>query len=129
MKNLILTALLILPMIVSGNEINTLDAAFHKGKEVVACGTLKQVSEFKKGLYLNMDNKYPKQSVTFVIWKDKVEEFNTKFGDILNADETTVNVVKSDKVNSYMWVYCSGADSPKPDSPIPNIVLYDYHTS
>lgn len=82
MKNLILTALLILPMIVSGNEINTLDAAFHKGKEVVACGTLKQVSEFKKGLYLNMDNKYPKQSVTFVIWKDKVEEFNTKFGDI-----------------------------------------------
>jgi len=48
---------------------------------------------------------------------------------LLNADETTVNVVKSDKVNSYMWVYCSGADSPKPDSPIPNIVLYDYHTS
>ncbi|WP_139336503.1 transposase, partial [Pseudoalteromonas sp. SK20] len=47
---------------------------------------------------------------------------------LLNADETTVNVVKSDKVNSYMWVYCSGADSPKPDSPIPNIVLYDYHT-
>ncbi|MBE0379540.1 transposase [Pseudoalteromonas prydzensis ACAM 620] len=48
---------------------------------------------------------------------------------VLNADETTVNVVKSDKVNSYMWVYCSGADSPKPDNPIPNIVLYDYHTS
>ena len=48
---------------------------------------------------------------------------------LLNADETTVNVVKSDKVNSYMWVYCSGADSPKPDSPIPNIVLYDYQTS
>ncbi|WP_209326973.1 IS66 family transposase [Pseudoalteromonas sp. PA2MD11] len=48
---------------------------------------------------------------------------------LLNADETTVNVVKSDKINSYMWVYCSGADSPKPDNPIPNIVLYDYHNS
>ena len=48
---------------------------------------------------------------------------------VLNADETTVTVVKSDKVNSYMWVYCSGADSPRPDNPIPNIVLYDYHNS
>ncbi|WP_404395210.1 IS66 family transposase [Pseudoalteromonas phenolica] len=47
----------------------------------------------------------------------------------LNADETTVNVVKSDKVNSYMWVYCSGGDSPNPDNLIPNIVLYDYHNS
>ena len=48
---------------------------------------------------------------------------------VLNADETTVNVVTSDKVNSYMWVYCSGADSPNPDNPLPNIVLYDYHAS
>ena len=28
-----------------------------------------------------------------------------------------------------MWVYCSGSDSPVPDSPIPNIVLYDYQRS
>lgn len=48
---------------------------------------------------------------------------------VLNADETTVNVVKLDKVNSYMWVYCSGADSPKSNSLTPNIVLYDYHHS
>ena len=28
-----------------------------------------------------------------------------------------------------MWVYCAGRDSPEPDNPIPNIVLYDYHNS
>jgi len=47
----------------------------------------------------------------------------------LFADETPLKVVKSDKVNSYMWVYCSGRDSPEPNNPIPNIVLYDYHNS
>ncbi|WMS92521.1 IS66 family transposase [Pseudoalteromonas sp. HL-AS1] len=47
----------------------------------------------------------------------------------LFADETPLKVVKSDKVNSYMWVYCSGRDSPDPNSPIPNIVLYDFHNS
>ena len=47
----------------------------------------------------------------------------------LFADETPLKVVKSDKVKSYMWVYCSGRDSPDPESPIPNIVLYDFHNS
>ena len=47
----------------------------------------------------------------------------------LFADETPLKVVKSDKVNSYMWVYCSGRDSPDPNNPIPNIVLYDFHNS
>ena len=48
---------------------------------------------------------------------------------VIHADETPVQVVKSDKAKSYMWLYCTGTDSPNPDSPIPNIVLYDYHDS
>ena len=28
-----------------------------------------------------------------------------------------------------MWVYCTGADSPKANHPLPNIVLYDYQNS
>ncbi|MEL0630891.1 IS66 family transposase, partial [Psychromonas aquatilis] len=47
----------------------------------------------------------------------------------LFADETPLKVVKSDKVNSYMWVYCSGRDTPEPKNSIPNIVLYDFHNS
>ena len=48
---------------------------------------------------------------------------------VIHADETTVNVVNSDKVKSYMWLYCTGTDSPNPNNDIPNIVLYDYQNS
>ena len=47
----------------------------------------------------------------------------------LFADETPLKVVKSDKVNSYMWVYCSGRDTPELKNTIPSIVLYDFHNS
>ena len=54
---------------------------------------------------------------------------------VIHADETTVNVVSADKVKSYMWVYCTGTDSPPlinketNSTTIRNIVLYDYHNS
>jgi transposase len=44
---------------------------------------------------------------------------------VIQADETTLKVINEDKVKSYMWLYCTGSDSPT-TSPIPNIVLYDY---
>ncbi|TPE43128.1 IS66 family transposase, partial [Maribrevibacterium harenarium] len=43
----------------------------------------------------------------------------------LHADETTLNVIHEDRSSCYMWVYCSGSDSPRSSS-IPNIVLYDF---
>lgn len=48
---------------------------------------------------------------------------------ILHADETVVNVVKSDKTHHYMWVYCSGTDTIHPNNSQPNIVLFDYQPS
>ena len=51
---------------------------------------------------------------------------------VIQADETTLKVVDSDKTTSYMWLYATGADSPQATitgSAIPNIVLYDYHNS
>ena len=47
---------------------------------------------------------------------------------VLQADETTLNVINEDKSTCYMWLYCSGADSPQKHGP-PNIVLYDYQRS
>jgi len=44
---------------------------------------------------------------------------------IIQADETTIKVISEDKVKSYMWLYCTGSDSPS-TSTMPNIVLYDY---
>ena len=48
---------------------------------------------------------------------------------VMHADETRVKVVNADKQKSYMWLYCTGTDSPKLNSKIPNIVLYDYRDS
>jgi len=47
---------------------------------------------------------------------------------VVQADETTLKVIHEDKNKCYMWVYCSGTDSPS-DNGIKNIVLYDYHPS
>jgi transposase len=47
---------------------------------------------------------------------------------VIQADETTVNVLSEDKAKCYMWLYCTGLDSPG-ESRIPNIVLYDYQAS
>ncbi|MDX1474835.1 MAG: IS66 family transposase [Reinekea sp.] len=44
---------------------------------------------------------------------------------VIQADETTLNVLSDDKSKCYMWLYCTGGDSPT-DSPVPNLVLYDY---
>lgn len=44
---------------------------------------------------------------------------------VIQADETTLKVINEDKVKSYMWLYCTGTDSPN-NGNIPNIVLFDY---
>jgi transposase len=49
---------------------------------------------------------------------------------VIQADETTLKVIESDKAKCYMWLYCTGTDSPENNySDIPNIVLYDFHES
>ncbi|WP_156494926.1 IS66 family transposase, partial [Oleiphilus sp. HI0128] len=49
---------------------------------------------------------------------------------VIQADETTLKVIESDKTKCYMWLYCTGTDSPGSNhTDIPNIVLYDFHES
>ncbi|MBR7890325.1 IS66 family transposase [Marinomonas sp. A79] len=45
---------------------------------------------------------------------------------VIQADETTLNVIKEARSSCYMWLYCTGKDRPDKQSPIPNIVLYDF---
>lgn len=48
---------------------------------------------------------------------------------VVQADETPLNVLKEDK-QCYMWLYCSGADSPGATlAGMKNIVLFDYQNS
>ena len=55
---------------------------------------------------------------------------------VIHADETPLKVIHEDKSQCYMWVYCTGTDSPPnqdpaevPEKPPLNIVLYDYQAS
>jgi hypothetical protein len=51
---------------------------------------------------------------------------------VIQADETTLKVIGEAKTTCYMWLYCSGSDSPQTlpkDNSISNIVLYDYQNS
>ncbi|MCL1052249.1 IS66 family transposase, partial [Shewanella abyssi] len=48
---------------------------------------------------------------------------------VIHADETTLKVINDERVKSYMWVYCSGADGPSIEpryQDLDSIVLYDY---
>ncbi len=48
---------------------------------------------------------------------------------VVQADETPLNVLKEEK-KCYMWLYCSGAESPEAALPnMKNIALYDYQNS
>jgi len=44
---------------------------------------------------------------------------------VIQADETTLNVINEDKAKCYMWLYCTGSDAPTQNT-LPNIVLFDY---
>lgn len=45
---------------------------------------------------------------------------------VIHGDETSLNVINSEKATSYMWLYCCGDDKPRKGT---NIVLFDYHNS
>lgn len=49
--------------------------------------------------------------------------------DVIHADETTLKVINDERVKSYMWVYCAGADGVSREpryQGLRNIALYDY---
>lgn len=48
---------------------------------------------------------------------------------VIQADETSLNVLKEDKSTCYMWLYCCGFDTPQENTELKNIVLYDYQAS
>ena len=46
---------------------------------------------------------------------------------VIQADETTLNVINEYKAKCYMWLYCTGSDAPTQGA-VPNIVLFDYQS-
>ncbi|ELB2939314.1 hypothetical protein QNE58_004616 [Vibrio alginolyticus] len=86
----LLTSLLLPSFGYSATKIDSKDAPFHEGEDVIACGTLKEVSRFKRGLYLNMDDRFPKQSLTLVVWEDDLVEFKQEHGSLQQLVDSRV---------------------------------------
>lgn len=77
------TALILFsPLAQSATQIEAQDAPFHTGETVIACGELAQTSRFKRGVYLNLEARYPKQPLTLVVWEDDLTQFNQQHGDL-----------------------------------------------
>lgn len=88
--------------------ISSKEVPFHQGENIVACGVLKELSRFKKGVYLNMDAAYPHQSMTFVVWEGDLVEFSKKFGnlnDLVGQNICGSGVVKEYKGRSQIHLY------------------------
>lgn len=65
-------------------KIEAFKAPFHVGQTVMACGTLAETKHFPDRHYLNLDNRYPKQSLTVLVWNKDYRWFEDRFGKIDN---------------------------------------------
>ena len=63
-------------------KIEAFKAPFHVGKTVMACGTLAETKHLSNRHYLNLDKKYPNQSLTVLVWNKDYRWFEDRFGKI-----------------------------------------------
>tara|TARA_Y100000310_G_C20014643_1_gene504568 strand:- start:78 stop:431 length:354 start_codon:yes stop_codon:yes gene_type:complete len=112
MRPILIIALLLSTAANATTQISTKNAPFHEGESVIACGPLKQVSQFKRGVYLNMDERYPQQSITFVVWEDDLAEFKQQHGpleDLVGKNICGKGTITLYKGRSQMSLYNSFA--------------------
>lgn len=62
--------------------IDSSKSAFHVGETVMVCGTVSQVTEFRKGTYLNFGDRYPRQHIAVVVWNTNADGFRERFGSL-----------------------------------------------
>lgn len=65
-------------------KIEAFKAPFYIGQSVMACGLLVEVAHKKKIHYLNLDKKFPKQTLSIIIFEKNFPDFRVKFGDFNN---------------------------------------------
>lgn len=85
LKKILVTSLLSLASVSSiaqEAKIEAIKAPFHVGKSVMACGQLAEVKHFDNRHYLNLDKKYPNQSLTLLVWDNNYKWFEERFGRI-----------------------------------------------
>lgn len=79
---IILVTLLLIPTAFAKSSINANKAPFHVNESLLVCGVAYEVKDLNKRILINLDNKYPNQNITFLIWKSDLDVFNKKFGSL-----------------------------------------------
>ncbi|AWT50137.1 hypothetical protein DLE54_03620 [Psychrobacter sp. YP14] len=63
-------------------KIEAYKAPFHVGKSVMACGNLAEIKHLSNRHYLNLDKRYPNQTLTVLVWDNDYRWFEERFGKI-----------------------------------------------
>lgn len=64
------------------SKIEAFKAPFHVGETVMACGSLAEVKHLSNRHYLNLDKRYPNQTLTLLVWDNDYHWFEERFGKI-----------------------------------------------
>jgi exonuclease VII large subunit len=104
MKNIIIAFFLLSSLIATiearANETITAKVARNYiGQSVKVCGTVSQLKDFSKGVYLNINGAFPNQDITFVLWSSSLNNVSEKFGAI--RDLVGKKLCASGKVETY----------------------------
>lgn len=104
MKNFILAFFLLssLSVIIEAQANETITAKVARdyiGQSVKVCGTVSQLKDFSKGVYLNINGVFPNQEITFVLWSSSLNNVSQKFGSI--RDLVGKQLCASGKVRTY----------------------------
>ena len=87
------------PVFAGALTIEPKDVKSYVGQKVKVCGELAQIKDFKKGIYLNIDNDFPNQSITFVVWESGIPKIEKEWGSFRGL--RTKTVCATEKVSSY----------------------------
>lgn len=63
-------------------KIEAFKAPFYVGQSVMACGNLVETKHLSNRHYLNLDRKYPNQTLTILVWDNDYRWFEKRFGKI-----------------------------------------------
>lgn len=69
----------------SANAQSAVDAnkaAFHVGESLMVCGDVSEVKDLSRRTLININHKYPNESLSILIWESNKSEFYKRFGNL-----------------------------------------------
>lgn len=78
--------------------IQAIDAKNHIGKYKEVCGFITDIKQFSKGVYINLDGKYPNIPFTIVVWE---RDFNSELDKALDKIIPTSKICIHGKIESF----------------------------